>query len=211
MYGVILMLTLEVLEKMLLNAAVELKDSSKYLCELDSVAGDGDHGVTIGRMADAMKAKIEAHDADNIKDLLDDLSMLFMSSNGGSAGPLWGTVFGGLAEGAPEGAKEVSCDELKEMLSQAKEDFADISKAKVGDKTMVDALYPAIDAAVAAEGDIKSIMQAAAEAAAAGAENTANLVAKFGRAKNIGERSLGTKDPGAVSMSVLFSAMAKAL
>ena len=80
------MLTLEMLEKMLLAAAVELEEKSKMLCELDSVAGDGDHGVTIARMAESMKNKVEAHDSANIKDLLDDLSMAFMNSNGGSAG-----------------------------------------------------------------------------------------------------------------------------
>lgn len=205
------MLTLELLEKMLLAAAIELKDQSKYLCELDSVAGDGDHGITIGRMADAMKNKVEAHDAENIKDLLDDLSMLFMTSNGGSAGPLWGTVFGGFAEGVEENKTELDLAEIKAMFAQAKEDFADVSKAKPGDKTMVDALYPALDAVAAADGDLKAVMTSAAEAAVAGAEKTAELAAKFGRAKNIGERSIGTKDPGAVSMSILFSAMAKAL
>lgn len=205
------MLTLELLEKMLLAAAIELKDQSKYLCELDSVAGDGDHGITIGRMADAMKNKVEAHDAENIKDLLDDLSMLFMTSNGGSAGPLWGTVFGGFAEGVEENKTELDLAEIKAMFAQAKEDFADVSKAKPGDKTMVDALYPALDAVAAADGDLKAVMTAAAEAAVAGAEKTAELAAKFGRAKNIGERSIGTKDPGAVSMSILFSAMAEAI
>lgn len=205
------MLTLELLEKMLLAAAVELKEKSKYLCELDSVAGDGDHGITIGRMADAMKNKIEAHDAENIKDLLDDLSMLFMTSNGGSAGPLWGTVFGGFAEGVEENKTELDMAEVKAMFAQAKEDFADVSKAKPGDKTMVDALYPALDAVAAAEGDLKAVMTAAAGAAVTGAEKTAELAAKFGRAKNIGERSIGTKDPGAVSISILFSAMAEAI
>lgn len=205
------MLTLELLEKMLLAAAAELKDKSKYLCELDGVAGDGDHGVTIGRMADAMKAKIEAHDSADIKELLDDLSMLFMGSNGGSAGPLWGTVFGGFAEGVDEGAKELDVAAVKKMLAQGKEDFMDISKAKLGDKTMVDALYPALDAACAADGDVHEIIAAAAKAAVDGAEATANMVAKFGRAKNVGERSLGTKDPGATSISILFAAMDKAL
>ena len=145
------MLTLEMLEKMLLAAAVELA---------------------------------------NIKDLLDDLSMAFMNSNGGSAGPLWGTVFGGLADASPEDAKEVSLEELHAMLAQAKEDFEDISKAKIGDKTMVAAM---------------------GKAAAEGAEKTADMVARFGRAKNVGERSLGTKDPGATSISILLTAMAGAI
>lgn len=205
------MLTLEMLEKMLLAAAVELEEKSKMLCELDSVAGDGDHGVTIARMAESMKNKVEAHDSANIKDLLDDLSMAFMNSNGGSAGPLWGTVFGGLADASPEDAKEVSLEELHAMLAQAKEDFEDISKAKISDKTMVDALYPALEAGMTAEGDAKAVFVAMGKAAAEGAEKTADMVARFGRAKNVGERSLGTKDPGATSISILLTAMAAAI
>ena len=137
--------------------------------------------------------------------------MLFMTSNGGSAGPLWGTVFGGFAEGVEENKTELDITEVKAMFAQAKEDFADVSKAKPGDKTMVDALYPALDAVAAADGDLKAVMTAAACAAVTGAEKTAELAAKFGRAKNIGERSIGTKDPGAVSISILFSAMAEAI
>ena len=120
-------------------------------------------------------------------------------------------MFGGFAEGVDDGAKELDADGLKKMLAQAKEDFMDISKAKLGDKTMVDALYPALDAACAASGDAADVMAAAAKAATDGAEATADMVAKFGRAKNVGERSLGTKDPGATSISILFDAMAKAL
>lgn len=204
------MLNMELLQKMLLAAAVELKAQSKYLCELDSVAGDGDHGITIGRMADAMKDRL-AEGSSDMKELLDDLSMLFMGSNGGSAGPLWGTVFGGFAEGVAEGVTELDAEGLKQMFAQAKEDFAEISRAKPGDKTMVDALYPALEAGMTAEGDLKDVMQAVAAAARQGADATADMVARFGRAKNMGERSLGTKDPGAVSISILFTAMAEAL
>ena len=124
------MLTLELLNKMLLAAAAALKENVIPLCELDSVAGDGDHGLTIGRMADAMKAQVEAGTSADMKELLDDLSMAFMGVNGGSAGPLWGTVFGGFAEGIDEGAAELDAAGIHKMLEQAKEDFMDISKAK---------------------------------------------------------------------------------
>ena len=203
------MLTLEILEKMLLAAALELKANTRYLCELDSVAGDGDHGITVGKMADAMKAKVEAHDSEDLNSLLDDLGMTFMNINGGSAGPLWGTIFSGWADAVDAGVKEVDAAGLQKMFAQAKEDFMDISKAKPGDKTMVDALYPALEAGMAATDDLKATMEAVAAAAVKGADATADMVAKFGRAKNVGERSLGTKDPGAVSLSILFSAMAK--
>lgn len=163
------MLSLNELQKMLMAAAMELKAKSTYFCELDSVSGDGDHGVTIGRMADAIKVKVEAQDAADIKSLLDDVGMICMGINGGSAGPLWGTVFSGMADGAPDGATDVSQDEFRQMLEQAQRDFQDISKAKLGDKTMVDALYPALEAAIASQGTLKEVMDAAAKAALDGA------------------------------------------
>ena len=99
------MLTLPLLRKMLNRAGTELKANSKYLCELDSVAGDGDHGITIGRMADVMKEKTEDTTIDTMRVLLDELGDAFMGINGGSAGPLWGTVFTGMAEGIDDQAE----------------------------------------------------------------------------------------------------------
>ncbi|WP_177561141.1 dihydroxyacetone kinase subunit DhaL [Acidaminococcaceae bacterium] len=204
------MLTLPILRKMLHSAATELKANSKYLCELDGVAGDGDHGITIGRMADVMQELLDVTTLNTMRSLLDALGDAFMGINGGSAGPLWGTVFTGMAEGIDDQA-ELTDLELRKMFTQAKLDFMDISKAKPGDKTMVDALYPAIDAIIETQGSLKEIMDAAAAAAKAGAEATSQMVARFGRAKNMGERSIGTKDPGAVSIALLFDGMAKAL
>lgn len=204
------MLTLPILRKMLHSAATELKANSKYLCELDGVAGDGDHGITIGRMADVMQELLDVTTLNTMRSLLDALGDAFMGINGGSAGPLWGTVFTGMAEGIDDQA-ELTDLELRKMFTQAKLDFMDISKAKPGDKTMVDALYPAIDAIIETQGSLKEIMAAAAAAAKAGAEATSQMVARFGRAKNMGERSIGTKDPGAVSIAILFDGMAKAL
>ena len=195
---------------MLHSAATELKANSKYLCELDGVAGDGDHGITIGRMADVMQELLDVTTLNTMRSLLDALGDAFMGINGGSAGPLWGTVFTGMAEGIDDQA-ELTDLELRKMFTQAKLDFIDISKAKPGDKTMVDALYPAIDAIIETQGSLKEIMDAAAAAAKAGAEATSQMVARFGRAKNMGERSIGTKDPGAVSIALLFDGMAKAL
>lgn len=204
------MLTLPILRKMLHSAVTELKANSKYLCELDGVAGDGDHGITIGRMADVMQELLDVTTLNTMRSFLDALGDAFMGINGGSAGPLWGTVFTGMAEGIDDQA-ELTDLELRKMFTQAKLDFMDISKAKPGDKTMVDALYPAIDAIIETQGSLKEIMDAAAAAAKAGAEATSQMVARFGRAKNMGERSIGTKDPGAVSIAILFDGMAKAL
>ncbi len=205
------MLNMEILVKMLANAAVELKANDKHLCELDGVTGDGDHGITIGRMADMMKKHLEAPTSTDLNGLLDDLGMLFMGSNGGSAGPLWGTIFSGLASGVEPGKTEVDLEGFRAMLRSAQSEFQDISKAKVGDKTLVDALYPAIDAAHNTEGGLAEVMEAMAGAAEQGADATVNMAAKFGRAKNMGENSKGTKDPGATSMAILLRSMAQAL
>ena len=204
------MLTLAQWQKMFTAADRELLNQSKYFCELDSRIGDGDHGVTIARMAEAMQAHIKAEPARDIQSFIDELGMICMNSNGGSAGPLWGTILCGLAAGAPAGTTQIDGPELKAMFKQCKSDFADISKAKVGDKTLVDALYPAVAAALAAGDDTGAILEAAAQAAVKGADQTVNLVAKFGRAKNLGEASKGSKDPGAVSLSVLLSSLAAA-
>ena len=87
----------------------------------------------------------------------------------------------------------------------------DVSKAKEGDKTLVDAFYPAVAAIAETEGSLETILAAAAEAAQKGADATADMVAKFGRAKNVGERSIGHKDPGAVSMAIFFAGLAKGI
>ena len=112
-----------------------------------------------------------------------------------------------------QAAQELTEIEFKRMFAQAKEDFMDVSKAKVGDKTLVDAFYPAVSAIAETEGSIEALLDAAAEAAQKGADETADMTAKFGRAKNVGERSLGHKDghkdPGAVSMAIFFAGLAK--
>ena len=140
--------------------------------------------------------------------LLEGIGDAFMGVNAGSSGPLWGTIFAGMADGIDD-QQELTEIEFKRMFAQAKEDFMDVSKAKVGDKTLVDAFYPAVGAIAETEGSIEALLDAAAEAAKKGADATADMTAKFGRAKNVGERSLGHKDPGAVSMAIFFAGLAK--
>lgn len=201
-------LTLPVLRKMLHTAAVDLKDNVQYLCELDSVAGDGDHGIAIGHIADILKSHSDDTTIATMNLLLEGIGDAFMGVNAGSSGPLWGTIFAGMADGIDD-QQELTEIEFKRMFAQAKEDFMDVSKAKVGDKTLVDAFYPAVSAIAETEGNIEALLDAAAEAAKKGADATADMTAKFGRAKNVGERSLGHKDPGAVSMAIFFAGLAK--
>lgn len=206
------MLSTTTWKKMLISAAEILKENKIYLCELDSIVGDGDHGVTIDRIADFMKKRaLEENENDSIKSINEDLSTLCMNANGGSAGPLWGTIFEGMAEGIDD-KDELEIEEIKNMFNEARENLSLISTAKIGQKTLVDALYPAIDAIYNVQSnDIVDVFGVAYEKAVEGAENTKTYIAKFGRAKSIGERSLGHMDPGAVSISLMFKGLYNAL
>ena len=195
---------------MLHTAAVDLKDNVQYLCELDGVAGDGDHGIAIGHIADILRTHADDITVATMNLLLEGIGDACMAVNAGSSGPLWGTIFAGMADGIDD-QQELTDIEFKRMFAQAKEDFMDVSKAKEGDKTLVDAFYPAVAAIAETEGSLETILAAAAEAAQKGADATADMVAKFGRAKNVGERSLGHKDPGAVSMAIFFAGLAKGI
>ena len=187
------------------SACAAVTAAQDELTEIDSHFGDADHGVTMTKIAQAIAGSIPS--AGGIKGMLEDAAMEVMMINGGSAVPLWNTWLDGLQEAAPEG-EEISAGELKEMFRQAYETLFALSKAKVGDKTMMDALIPATEAMQAAGEDEAEIFDAAAEAALKGAENSKNFVSRFGRARSYGEATLGTPDAGAVSMSYFFAGLA---
>ena len=141
--------------------------------------------------------------------MLDAAAMAVMSLNGGSAVPLWNTWLDGLQEEAPEG-ETIDTAGVKTIFARALEELSDMSGAKVGDKTMMDALIPASEAIAAYTGDdIDQLFAAAAEAAAQGAEKSREFVSKFGRAKSYGVKTIGTPDAGAVSMSCFFRGLAR--
>ncbi len=142
--------------------------------------------------------------------LLNAVSMAVMTINGGSAVPLWTTLFDGLAEGAPDRA-DMSEEEFRAMFRSGYETLFELSKAKMGDKTMMDALEPAVEALGTATGSLADMMKTAARAAEAGAGETVNFAARFGRAKNYGERSIGTPDAGAMSMKYFFQGLSEGL
>lgn len=186
------------------SAVIAAKDE---LTEIDSHFGDADHGVTMTKIAEAVEGAVGAAQG-GIKAMLEDSAMEVMMINGGSAVPLWNTWLDGLAEAAPEG-DELDAEGLKQMLGHALEELAALSKAKVGDKTMMDALIPATEAALACQGSADDIFAAAAKAALEGAEASRNFVSKFGRARSYGEATIGTPDAGAVSMSRFFAGLAE--
>jgi dihydroxyacetone kinase-like protein len=199
------------LKQLLMPVTDLINEHVDYLTELDSITGDGDHGISMkkiaARITDAMD---QLTGEENVADVLDDLSWDLMNINGGSAGPLWGSYFEGLAEGAAMEAEDDQA-QLKNMLIKAYDSFYEVSKAEVGQKTMIDAIVPATKVLEDNEGTVKELANQMAKAAAAGADDTANMIAKFGRAKTLKEKSLGHKDPGAVSFSLFFKGIAEGL
>ena len=190
------------------NACGAVAAAEQELTEIDSRFGDADHGLTMVKIAGAISQAVEASGG-GIQEMLDDAAMAVMTLNGGSAVPLWNTWLDGMQEAAPEG-DEIGVPGLKAVFAKALEELCGMSGAKVGDKTMMDALIPASEAAAAYAGtDEAELITLAARAAAAGAENSKNFVSKFGRAKSYGEKTLGTPDAGAMSMSYFFQGLAR--
>ena len=191
------------------NACAAVTAAEDELTEIDSKFGDADHGLTMAKIAGAISAAVDASDS-GIQAMLDDAAMAVMSLNGGSAVPLWNTWLDGMQEEAPEG-DEIDVAGIQTIFAKAFEEIDDMSGAKVGDKTMMDALIPASEAIAAYAGDsADELFAAAAKAAAEGAENSKNFVSKFGRAKSYGTKTIGTPDAGATSMSYFFQGLARA-
>lgn len=193
---------------MLRSAAEELLAHEAELSEIDSRFGDGDHGVTMAKIARLIEHETDAWEEEGIADFLDDLGMAVMEVKGGSAGPLYGTLIGGLGAEIG-GAETLGAAEVKAMLAGCLAEMQDITDAAVGDKTMMDALIPAVRAAEAAAGAAREIFLAAAEAAERGAEESRKYASKYGRAKSYKEATIGTPDAGAVSVSLFFRGLAE--
>ena len=190
------------------NACAAVTAAEQELTEIDSRFGDADHGLTMSKIAKAVSAAAGESEG-GIQAMLDDAAMAVMVLNGGSAVPLWNTWLDGLQEEAPEG-NEIDTAGIQAIFAKALKALSDMSGAKVGDKTMMDALIPASQAIAAYAGsDEDGLFAAAAAAAAQGAENSKNFVSKFGRAKSYGEQTIGTPDAGAASMAYFFQGLAR--
>ncbi|MDI9385334.1 MAG: dihydroxyacetone kinase subunit DhaL [Verrucomicrobiota bacterium] len=196
---------------MLRSAITLVRRNQEWLGQLDSHGGDGDHGATMTRAMGQVEKAIEAAPAGDAKQLLADVGWGIMGVDGGATGPLFGSLFRGLAdEVAPDGVQDAAT--MAAALEAGLQAVRKLTRAQVGDKTMIDALVPAVAAARAAAdrgADLSTALEAVAAAAQAGAESTKTLAARFGRAKNLGERSAGEQDPGATSLSLLFRGFAE--
>ncbi|XAY17499.1 DAK2 domain-containing protein [Bengtsoniella intestinalis] len=179
------------------------------LSDIDARFGDGDHGITVGKIADLITAHIANVGDKSIKDFFGDLGTAIVNVKGGSAGPLYGTMIGGLGECLTGDETEIDATTLKAMFASMQEELGFISNAKVGDKTMMDSLIPAVEAAQGAPDDIAAIFAAATAAADAGCKASEGFVSKFGRARSYKEQTIGTPDAGAASTALFIKGLAQ--
>lgn len=194
------------------HAAAELwLANAARLSEIDSRFGDGDHGVTISKIANLINDRLDNWpEGENLKDFIAGLGEGVMAVSGGSAGPLYGTMLEGLA-GPLDLETNIDGPLLKKMLVSSLAEMKSLTKARIGDKTMMDALIPAVQAAETAEGGVEAIVKAAAEAARLGAEASSNMVSKFGRARSYGGQTIGCVDAGALSTALFFQGLYQGL
>jgi dihydroxyacetone kinase-like protein len=185
-------------------------ENQAELTELDSAIGDADHGINMARGMSAVMQKLDGTRPTDLDELLKTVAMTLLSAVGGASGPLYGTFFLRFGKAAGS-ANELDLAGLATALRAGLAGIIERGKAQLGDKTMVDALTPALDemdAVINKGGDLAAAVTAGREAAAAGRDATLPLVARKGRASYLGERSAGHIDPGAASMSLLFDALA---
>lgn len=205
--------TLAGLSDWLTRAQRSITENRDHLTALDSAIGDADHGSNLTRGFDAIVARLADEPPATISSLLQTSGMTLVSTVGGASGPLYGTFFLRMAKaiGDEDGA---TAAQLGEALRAGLEGVVSRGKAEVGDKTMIDALDPAVAAFQAGIEGGDDAARAAAEAASAaanGRDATEPLVARKGRASYLGERSAGHIDPGSASVTLLLEALAAAL
>ena len=189
--------------------AGEMAEHRAELVVLDTAIGDGDHGTNMNRGMTKAMEKLDGAEQADAGAVLKTVAMALVSSVGGAAGPLYGTLFLQMGT-ALTGVQEVDLPAYSAAWRKALEGVQARGKAQAGDKTMVDALIPAVEALESAS-DLNGGLRAAAQAAEEGMKATTPLIARKGRASYLGERSKDHQDPGATSTYYLFKSAAEAL
>ncbi len=186
-------------------------ENKGYLSEVDGAVGDGDHGINMAKGFQLAQQRMTGEET--LADSLKLLGKTLMSEIGGAMGPLYGSVFKAMGRECGEN-DEITAETFEKMLSAAYEKIQDLGEAKVGDKTLVDTLDPALAAFRTARGEGKEFAAALEEmrkAAEEGKESTKELVARKGRSARLGERSKGVLDAGATSCWLILDSMAKSI
>jgi phosphoenolpyruvate---glycerone phosphotransferase subunit DhaL len=194
------------------TAAASLHEQRDYLTQLDAAIGDADHGTNMDRGFTAVVAKLDGLDAAPGK-LLTTVGSTLVSTVGGASGPLWGTAFRRAGKSLGD-AEEFGPGELADALEAALAGVVELGAAQEGDKTMVDALAPAVRALQSeldSGGDLAAAVAAARAAGEEGMRATTPLQALKGRASYLGERSIGHQDPGATSTALILAALEQSL
>jgi dihydroxyacetone kinase-like protein len=189
--------------------AAAMKEHREELVRLDREIGDGDHGTNMDRGMRKALEKLEAQEQSDIGAVLKTVATALVSSVGGAAGPLYGTLFLQMGT-ALQGQEEVDLGGYAAAWRKGVDGVIARGKAELGDKTMVDAMLPAVESLEQAS-ELDAGLRAAAEAAERGMQDTIPLTARKGRASYLGERSQGHQDPGATSTNYLFKTAAEAL
>ena len=186
-----------------------IQTNKEYLSEVDGQIGDGDHGINMNKGFTICGERLADSD-EGFTEALDTLGNVLFTEIGGSMGPLYGTLFMDMAE-AGEELEDISVADFGNMLAAGLAGLQGIVEAKVGDKTLVDTLSPAVDAVKAAHEageDYKEALVKMSAAAEAGRDSTKDMVARFGRSSRLGERSRGVLDAGASSCCIILTSMA---
>ena len=206
--GTLTELTAEDVREMLIYIADKVIAKKPYLTEIDSAIGDGDHGIGMaGGMRKAKEKLLKMEGEENAYAIFEAAGKAMLMSMGGASGVIFGSLYLAGAKGA-EPKASITSEDLAVMERKSLAAIQERGKAEVGDKTMVDALSPAVDAMEAnSEKGLLEMLRAAEEAARQGVEDTKNYTAKFGRAKSLMERAIGYQDAGATSVWLIFQGM----
>ena len=204
---------LDDVDLVLKTMAKTIVDNAVYFAELDGVVGDGDFGYSLRNGFEVVVSDYDTFDRSSVGALLKKVGFVLSGKVGGVSGPIWGTAF--LRAGVTAGtAKSLEPAQIIAMLRAAIEGIKARGKSDVGDKTLLDALVPAVDTLeerVGTGDDAAAAVRAAAVVARERAEATRSMQAMRGRASYTGERSIGTLDAGAVAVAVMFEALADQL
>jgi dihydroxyacetone kinase-like protein len=198
--------TLEMARSALKKFDALIDEKKDYLTDLDSAIGDADHGINMSRGMKRVMEKTGAKEYSDFGGLYKDVAMTIMSAVGGSAGPLYGTFFMKMGQKLA-GRSEAVPEEIADAMQEGLNSIMTLGKSQMGDKTMVDAMQPAVDALRNEDQPEKNeidLWEAAVEAAEKGMKDTIPMLAKRGRSSYLGERSIGHQDPGATSVLYLF-------
>ncbi len=200
------------MKRMFAAAADQIRREHESLSRLDSVGGDGDHGTAMLRGFEVLNAAMETDESSSVSGWLKNAGWSMLSVDGGASTAILGTFIAGMGDAGA--GQECDCEQLAASLAAGLRALAKQTRAQPGDKTMMDALVPAVEAfkaAATANKTISEAMEGAARAAQSGAQSTSQMIARYGRAKFLGEKTRGSPDAGATSIALMFRGFSTAL